>query len=186
MNKCVFFDRDGIVNKAPVEGGYVERLEDFEILPEFVSVLKAVSAEGYLAAVVTNQRCVSRGIVSLDVVDSMHDHLRRVLEDEYGITLLDIMLCPHGRDDGCDCRKPKPGMLLTVAQQHDIDLDSSWMIGDHETDIEAGTKAGCRTIRVLYGDSVSSADFAVVSMVDLQEQISGILETDGGRGKRDA
>lgn len=176
MKKCVFFDRDGIVNRAPVEGSYIELLEEFEILPEFVSVLRTVTDAGYSAVVVTNQRCVSRGIVSMAEVDAMHNHLRCVLENDYGLSLLDLLVCPHGRDDGCACRKPQPGMILDSARRHDIDLASSWMIGDHETDIAAGRNAGCRTIRVLYEDRRTDADFSVKSMSELQSKIVEILK----------
>jgi D-glycero-D-manno-heptose 1,7-bisphosphate phosphatase len=140
-------------------------------------VVKEVVAHGYSAVVVTNQRCVARGIVSLDTIDIIHSHLRMVLKEEHDIDLLDLIFCPHDRDDGCECRKPKPGMLLTVAQRHGIDVASSWMIGDHETDIEAGRAAGCRTIRVLYDESETGADFSVKNMVELQTRIPEILES---------
>jgi D-glycero-D-manno-heptose 1,7-bisphosphate phosphatase len=176
MNKCVFFDRDGIVNKAPPEGSYVEKLDDFEILPEFVSVLRKVTDAGYCAAVVTNQRCVARGIITIEEVVSMHERLRSVLAEQ-GIELADIQVCPHDKDDGCECRKPKPGMITAIAGVHGIDLHSSIMVGDHETDITAGRGAGCRTIRVLYRDNETGADFFVKDMSELEKKIESILDS---------
>lgn len=177
MIKCVYFDRDGIVNRSPGPGRYVEGLENFEILPEFISVLKDAVAEGYSVVIVTNQRCVARGIVTLDTIEVIHSHLRRVLKEEHGVELLDLIFCPHDRDEGCECRKPKPGMLLSAAKKHDIDLASSWMVGDHETDIDAGKDAGCRTIRVLYDERETDADFSVETMAELKERMPEILKS---------
>lgn len=180
MKKCVFFDRDGIVNEAPGPG-YVERWDDFIIVPEFVDVLRKVSGLGYVAVVVTNQRCVALGTVSITVLNGIHDNLCRVLREEHGLDLLDIMVCPHDNNE-CDCRKPKPGMLLNAAERHNIDLAASWMIGDSERDIEAGLTAGCRTIIVNPVDDVTAADFKVSDMSELVSMIDGIL-THGDKGE---
>jgi D-glycero-D-manno-heptose 1,7-bisphosphate phosphatase len=167
--KCVFFDRDGIVNDSPGPG-YVERWEDFHLQAGFVEVLKVVKDAGYEAIVVTNQRGVARGMISIDVVEDMHGRLRELLDKEHGLSLLDIRCCPHGNDE-CECRKPKPGMLLDAANQHGIDLSESWMIGDNETDIEAGSSAGCRTVRVSPDRPDTRADFAVSDMAELKSLV---------------
>lgn len=146
MKKCVFFDRDGIINRSP-GADYVERWEDFKLIPEFVDVLRTVRSLGYEAVVVSNQRGVARGIMSAEAVEEIHRNMQNLLAEEYDLKLLDILYCPH--DEGeCECRKPKPGMLIEAAGRHDIDLKSSWMVGDQEKDIEAGKRAGCRTILV--------------------------------------
>ena len=178
MIRCVFFDRDGIVNRSPGPG-YVERWEDFDLLPEFVAVLRTVLDLGYEAVVVTNQRGVALGRMSLEAVDDIHGRLRRVLRDRHGLGLLDILCCPHDRGE-CTCRKPQPGMLLAAAQRYGIHLPSSWMIGDNERDVEAGRRAGCRTIRVSTEDEPSAADVRVRSMAELHERIREILA--GGDG----
>jgi D-glycero-D-manno-heptose 1,7-bisphosphate phosphatase len=147
MTPCVFFDRDGVINTAPPpEMYYVLRVEDFHIQDGFIEALRLVRARGYEAVVVTNQKCVARGLITLEALRLIHDHLRTVLAEE-GLSLTDIMVCPHG-DDVCSCRKPKPGMLLEAAERHQLDLGRSWMIGDSPRDMEAGRAAGCRTVFV--------------------------------------
>jgi D-glycero-D-manno-heptose 1,7-bisphosphate phosphatase len=174
INRCVFFDRDGIVNASPGAGRYVLRWEDFHLLPEFVEVLRVVHAHGYQAVIVTNQRAVARGFVSVAEVAAMHRSLRDLLRKSYQLDLLDVAYCPH--DVGqCDCRKPAPGMLLSMARKHNLDLAASWMVGDAETDIEAGQRAGCRTILVNGDEAVSKADWRVAAMKDLPELLEKVL-----------
>ena len=168
----MFFDRDGIVNASPGPG-YVERCEDFVLLPAFVAALRLVRAHGYVAVVVTNQRGVARGIVPLAEVERMHDHLRETLARDHDLELLDILVCPHERDS-CDCRKPKPGMLLEAARRHGLDLASSWMVGDNETDIQAGRAAGCRTIRVS-PETETAADYRVPDLKALAGLLGQVL-----------
>ena len=172
MKKCVFFDRDGIVNRSPGPG-YVERWVDFELMSEFVDVLRLVRSKGYEAVVITNQRGVNRGIMSMDTVNDIHLRLKNILKDEHGLDLLDVCCCPHG-DGECECRKPKPGMILDAAKKHDIDLVESWMIGDQERDIEAGIAAGCHTI-IVSSDIASKADFSVSDMTKLERVIAKLL-----------
>lgn len=169
MKKCVFFDRDGIVNRAPGPG-YVEKWADFVLLPEFVDILRLVRSKGYEAVVVTNQRGVARGIMTMDAVDDIHRNLRALLQRQYKTDVLDILCCPHGKDE-CDCRKPKPGMLLEAARRHDLDLKASWMIGDSSTDVEAGRVAGCKTILVRGGGEATTADYRVGDMAELKSLV---------------
>lgn len=170
--RCVFFDRDGVVNESP-GAGYVEKWSDFHVLPGFVKALRMARAMGYEAAVVTNQRCVALGIVTIQTVDDMHRRLREDLQRE-GLDLLDIVVCPHDRDQ-CECRKPKPGMLLDVAKRHGIDLSSSWMVGDNEKDVEAGMSAGCCTIRVAESSAGTKADYVIESMDALPDLLARVL-----------
>lgn len=145
MNRCVFFDRDGIVNQSPGPG-YIERLEDFHLQPGFVAAARVALDRGYGVAVATNQRGVARGIVSMQTVEAIHAHLTALLAGQ-GIPLLGVFCCPHERDT-CTCRKPQPGLLLAAAREHNLDLSACWMVGDSETDIEAGRRAGCRTVLI--------------------------------------
>jgi D-glycero-D-manno-heptose 1,7-bisphosphate phosphatase len=170
--KCVFFDRDGIVNVTPGRG-YVERWEDFHLIPEFVEAAKISIAAGYVVAIATNQRGVARGIMTQETLDTIHAALLSEL-DSQGVSLLGIFCCTHERDS-CTCRKPLPGLLLEAAQLHDIDLSASWMIGDKETDIEAGRLAGCRTILVSRDATGSMADERAVDMTMLVETLDEIL-----------
>ena len=173
MKRCVFFDRDGVVNESPGPG-YVERWEDFRFIPAFADALRVVREHGYVAVIVSNQRGVALGRMTQAAVEDMHAQLRALLRDTYGEELLDIFFCPHDRNQ-CTCRKPQPGMLLAAAARHDIDLSSSWMVGDMEKDIEAGRAAGCRTIRIGDADASSGADFTVRDMSALVPLLDRLL-----------
>ena len=173
MKPCVFFDRDGIVNESPGPG-YVERWEDFHLMPEFVATLRIVCGRGFAAVVVSNQRCVAIGRVTAATIDGIHRRLTAALHAE-GLALDDILYCPHDRDDGCDCRKPKPGMLLEAARRHDLDLARSWMIGDTPRDIEAGRAAGCRTILVGPASAAVMPDHRFDTLSGLLSALPGIL-----------
>jgi D-glycero-D-manno-heptose 1,7-bisphosphate phosphatase len=175
MKKCVFFDRDGIVNRHPGPG-FVERWEDFHLLPEFVESLRLVRQRGYVAVIASNQRGVALGIMTAATVDNMHRRLRTILQEQHRQELLDIFYCPHDRGQ-CECRKPKPGMLLEAARRHDIDLCRSWMIGDSPKDVEAGKAAGCRTILVNAEETSPCADYRIDTMADLPPLLARLLET---------
>lgn len=173
MKRGVFFDRDGIVNRSPGPG-YVQRWEDFHLMPDFPAVLRAVRNAGYEAIVVTNQRGVARGLMTAAAVDAIHERLAARLQEEFGLRLLDILCCPHG-DGQCECRKPQPGMLLAAAARHDIDLARSWMVGDSERDIEAGRRAGCRTVRVGGSGEPTQADYRVDDLAELERLLRRLL-----------
>ena len=176
MLKCVFFDRDGIVNRSPGPG-YVERWDDFHLLPEFVDSLRIARNLGYVAVVITNQRGIAVGCMTTASVEDIHQRLRAELKDQHGLDLLDILYCPHDRDDGCDCRKPKPGMIREAARRHGIDLTQSWMIGDSHKDVEAGHSAGCRTVWVSTKATLGPADFVFTDMAALRDGIAKLLES---------
>jgi D-glycero-D-manno-heptose 1,7-bisphosphate phosphatase len=171
--KCVFFDRDGIVNEPP-GAGYVERWADFRLLPEFVEALRTALRHGYVAVIVTNQRGVALGRMTRETVEEIHTNLRSQLRSMHGLDVLDIFYCPHDRDE-CECRKPKPGMLLAAAERHGIDVASSWMVGDNEKDVEAGRAAGCRTIFVGSGNPASGADHRVSTVGALAALFEQVL-----------
>ncbi|MCX6994041.1 MAG: HAD-IIIA family hydrolase [Kiritimatiellaeota bacterium] len=172
--RCVFFDRDGIVNTSPGAERYVLCWAEFHLLPEFVEALRVVRAHGYQAVIVTNQRAVARGLVSVAVLKAMHRRLRDLLRKRYSLDLLDVVYCPHDAGE-CECRKPAPGMLQAMARKHNLDLAASWMVGDAETDIEAGRRAGCRTIRVNGDEATSKADWRVAAMKDLPDLLEKVL-----------
>ena len=173
LTPCVFFDRDGIVNVAPVETRYVETWESFRLQDGFGDVLAAVIDMGYEAVIATNQRGIATGALKRENVEEIHSRLREQLAYEYGVSLLDIMCCPHD-NDSCTCRKPQPGLLLEAAQRHQLDLSRSWMIGDKPTDMAAGKSAGCRTI--LVGEESSDlADFSFKTMPELHSRIAQLL-----------
>lgn len=177
MNKlrpCVFFDRDGIVN-APPPGGvrYIERPDDFHIYPEFLEALRIVNARGYEAVIATNQKGVATGCIREEALLEMHSRLFTAVLQQ-GLRLLDIRVSTTA-DNAHPSRKPNPGMLFGAAEDHGLDLARSWMIGDNVRDIEAGRRAGCRTIFV--GSlNKSDADFSVPDMAALVKFLKEKLE----------
>ena len=152
---AIFLDRDGVLIKDMDKNPVVE---NFEMLDGVSDAIRRINQSEYLAIVVTNQPMIAKGFVTFEQVDEVHKQLETAL-GQNGAYLDDIYFCPHHPDKGfegeipelkidCDCRKPKPGMILKAAHDYHIDLDNSWMIGDRESDIKAGKAAGCKTILV--------------------------------------
>jgi histidinol-phosphate phosphatase family protein len=167
LHPCVFFDRDGIINAPPPpEDRYILHPDRFRIIPGFLQALRITQAKGYRAIVITNQKCISRGLLSRDELDAIHERMHQLIHAA-GLELTAVYFCPHGEDDHPN-RKPNPGMLLQAAGDHDIDLQQSWMIGDNEKDIAAGQTAGCCcTVRVAPDKVNTKADFHIHSMSEL-------------------
>lgn len=181
MRRCVFFDRDGIVNTSPGPG-YVERVADFHIEPAFLAAVPIVAAAGYGLAIITNQRGVALGRMTPADVDAIHGHLSAVLA-EYQAPLLGIYCCTHERNS-CTCRKPQPGLLLQAAAEHDLDLTASWMVGDKETDVEAGRRVGCRTILVDGQAASTRATRRVSHLAQLPQVLQTVLLEHAGDGPK--
>ena len=176
--KAVFLDRDGTINKYV---GFLRDIDDFELLPGVAEAVRLINASGYLAIVVTNQPVIARGEVTVPQLQEIHNKMETLLGAE-GAYLDAIYYCPHHPHKGyegevpelkidCDCRKPKPGMLLKAAEEFNIDLSRSWMIGDGENDIKAGKAAGCRT--VLIGAEDYGQDKSVTSLLEIIETLLG-------------
>lgn len=165
--KAIFLDRDGTINKYV---GFLRNINQFELIDEVSEAIKKVNASGYLAIVVTNQPVIARGEVSFEELEEIHRKMETLL-GEKGAYLDSIYYCPHHPHKGyegerpelkidCKCRKPKPGMLVKAAQDFNIDLSQSWMVGDGENDIKAGQNAGCRTALIgseSYGQTATVA-----------------------------
>jgi D-glycero-D-manno-heptose 1,7-bisphosphate phosphatase len=173
MNKAVFLDRDGVINQRPPQGDYVTRWEDMHVLPSTAEAVAMLNRTGFLVIVVSNQRCVAKGLISSGELESMHERMCRLLASQ-GATIDEVYYCPHEKQSGCACRKPAPGMLLTAANAHEIDLISSWMIGDSDIDIAAGRNAGCRTARLLTDDEPPK-ESAEITAESLREAVGQIL-----------
>lgn len=163
MKKAVFLDRDGVINKTLLKMGKQRApytLEEFAFIEGVEAAVERLRAHGLVLIIVTNQPDVKRGWVSKEAVDLVNKHIQEVLKVD------DVVSCFHTQDDECECRKPKPGMLISSAKKWNIDLSQSFMIGDRVSDIEAGASAGCRTI--LVGDNEeglgSSADHITKSL----------------------
>jgi D-glycero-D-manno-heptose 1,7-bisphosphate phosphatase len=145
---AVFFDRDGVLNHAVVREGkpYPPKdLSEFEIVDRAREDLLLLKEKGFVLVVVTNQPDIARGTQTQREVDAMNELLRRELP------LDDVLVCPHDTNDGCNCRKPSPGLLHSAAGRHGLDLQKSFLIGDRWRDIDAGHAAGCTTILIDYG-----------------------------------
>ena len=149
--KAVFLDRDNTVIEDP---GYISDPQVVKLLPGVELAIKSLAQAGYKVVVVTNQSGVARGLLTEEMLERIHTELRRQL-GQHGAHLDGVYYCPfhpegtveqYAKDS--DLRKPKPGMLLKAAQELDIDVSASWMVGDSARDIEAGQRAGCRTVRV--------------------------------------
>jgi D-glycero-D-manno-heptose 1,7-bisphosphate phosphatase len=145
MHRAVFLDRDGVINRVVLRNGRPyppDSLADFDLLPGVPEALAALKAAGFRLIVATNQPDVGKGSQRREVVEAIHDFVRRTLPID------DVKVCYHVDRDGCNCRKPRPGMLLEAAREWNVDLASSFMVGDRWRDIEAGRAAGCQTIFV--------------------------------------
>lgn len=148
--KVVFLDRDGVINKKLPKADYVKNWGEFEFLPGAIEALKLLSQNNYEIYIVTNQAGIARGLMSERDLEDIHENLKRELE-KHNARINGIYYCPHGWDDGCECRKPKPGMFFQAAKDHILDLTKTIFIGDDERDLQAGDAAGCKTILVKKG-----------------------------------
>lgn len=155
MNKAVFLDKDGTIVR---DVSYNADPDKIELLPGVGTGLRALQKEGYRLIVITNQSGIARGYFSIEQFKTARGRLEELLADE-GVRLEDLFYCPHYPAgiiaefaQTCLCRKPRPGMIFEAARKHSIDLPHSWMIGDILHDIEAGYKAGCKTILIDNGN----------------------------------
>ncbi len=164
--KAVFLDRDGTINRYV---GFLRNIDEFELLDGVSEAIKTINSLGYLAIVITNQPVIARGEVTYDQLNEIHNKMETLLGAE-GAYLDGIYYCPHHPHKGyegeipelkieCECRKPKPGMILKAADDFNIDLSQSWMVGDGENDISAGIAAGCKT--ALIGEGTFSQDVTI-------------------------
>lgn len=155
MNKAVFLDRDGVINRKAPEGKYITQWNDFEFLPGAADAIKALNQAGFLVIVVTNQRCVAKGLLTESKLRLIHERMIRELKKQ-GAVIDAVYYCPHEVEARCLCRKPEPGMILQAAKDHDINLAISWMVGDCLKDVEAGKAAGCKTVWITESILVNS------------------------------
>lgn len=176
--KAIFLDRDGTINKYV---GFLRDIDEFELLPDVVDAIKRINSSGYLAIVVTNQPVIARGEVTYEELQEIHNKMETLLGAE-GAYVDAIYYCPHHPHKGyegeipelkfdCDCRKPKPGMLLEAALDFNIDLSQSWMIGDGENDVLAGKNARCKTGYINRDNQLVEADIVGDSLGEIVDAI---------------
>lgn len=141
--KFVLLDRDGVLNRKAPKADYVKIWGEFEWLPEAKKGLALLKSKGYKIALITNQAGIARGMMSEGDLDEIHSNMIKEARDAGG-DIDAIYYCPHGWDDGCECRKPKPGMLFQAQKDYGLDLSKTLYIGDDPRDAEAGSAAGCQ------------------------------------------
>ncbi|WP_409296974.1 D-glycero-alpha-D-manno-heptose-1,7-bisphosphate 7-phosphatase [Peribacillus sp. SCS-26] len=171
MEKAVFLDRDGVINEVLTKRvKFVNNPSQLFLLEGAAEAIARFSSEGYKVFIVTNQGGVGLGYLKEKALVKIHDQLKKILAEQGGV-ITDISYCAHRPDAGCECRKPGAGMLLDLADRYDIDLAGSVMAGDHERDIQAGIKAGCKTVFI--GKEPTEADASAPS---LKEAVNIILQ----------
>lgn len=175
--KAIFLDRDGVINKYI---GFLRKLDEFELLPGAAESIRKINESDYLCILVTNQPVIARGEVTVAELNEIHNKMETLLGQE-GAYIDGLYYCPHHPHKGyegeilelkidCDCRKPKPGMLLKATKDYNVDLENSWMVGDSENDVKAGRSAGCKTVLVSGNPSESvDADILVSSLLEFVE-----------------
>jgi len=169
----VFLDRDGVINE---EVGYLHKIKDFKFINGVIDSCNYFLSLGYQIIVVTNQSGIGRGLYKEEDFHILNQWMLDNFEQE-GVRILDVFFCPHGPDDNCYCRKPKPGLFKDAKEKHDIDMNKSWMIGDKEADIEAANNAGIsQTILVRSGhiidEDATKSKYILDSIIDIVDVIS--------------
>lgn len=175
--KAVFLDRDGTINKYV---GFLRNIDDFELLPGVTEAIKRINSSGYLCIVVTNQPVIARGEITFNQLDEIHCKMETLLGLK-GAYIDGLYFCPHHPHKGyegevaelkidCDCRKPKPGMLLKAAEDFNINLSESYMVGDSKNDIKAGKSAGCKTVLVNSECKCYGQDICVDNLIEFVDR----------------
>jgi histidinol-phosphate phosphatase family protein len=162
-NKAIFLDRDGVINKN--RDDYVKSTKELEIFSNIGKEILKLKMKGFLIIVITNQSVINREIITIRELEEIHSTIQKFLMKSK--TSIDkFYFCPHRPDENCDCRKPKPGLILQAINEFSIDISKSWMVGDSKTDIQAGEKAGCKTILLKKNDSFTN----ILKIIELEEK----------------
>ncbi len=172
MQKTVFLDRDGVIN---IEKDYLYKIDDFEFVDGVMDACKYLQKQGFQLVVITNQSGIGRGYYTKEDFDILTNWMVKEFAS-YGIEISGVYLCPHGPNDGCDCRKPLTGMVDQACSDLRIDLESSWLIGDKGSDIECAINANIpNTIQVKTGhsfdESKSKAKYIMKNLKEIQKVI---------------
>jgi D-glycero-D-manno-heptose 1,7-bisphosphate phosphatase len=179
--RAVFVDRDGVINRSDVKNGkpYAPRiLANFRLLPGAARAVEDLKAAGFIVVVVTNQPDVGNGLMRRDTLDAMHEKLRA------NVAIDDIMVCPHRQNEGCSCRKPKPGMIRQAIRRWGIDASKSYMVGDRGADVVAGHAAGLYTVFVDRGYAEALTIRPDLKVRSLGQAASRILQRSRQGAKR--
>jgi D-glycero-D-manno-heptose 1,7-bisphosphate phosphatase len=167
--KAVFLDRDGTIIVDPPDER-VDKIEKIQLFPQTLEALKLLAGLDFGVIIITNQAGIAEGRITEEEFKVINGKVLDMLKPT-GIKILKTYMCPHGPDDNCDCRKPKPTMILQAAKDFDIDLAESYMIGDHLSDIMAGVNAGTKTILVQTGNTPETSEEATYTAANLLEAV---------------
>ena len=146
-DRVVFLDRDGVINTEPAEPGWAMRWEDFGFAEGALDALRRLHDEGFTVVVISNQSCVGRGLATFGHIQGVMDRMVEAVAAAGG-EIAGVYWCPHAPDEGCSCRKPEPGLIAQAAAELSLRPDRAFLVGDRETDIQAGRTAGCTTVLV--------------------------------------
>lgn len=178
---AIFLDRDGVLNR---DFNYVHRIEDLELLPSVSRSLSRLKAAGFLLIVITNQSGIARGKFTLKDVDLFNAALQKKITEENGPLFDAVYVCPHHPlgsahpyNVDCNCRKPKPGLLLQAMSDHDVDVSLSCMVGDKESDMEAAKAAGVPRRFLVHSDQYKSKSVDAVHVLDLAAAVESIMNS---------
>ena len=150
VDRIVFLDRDGVINQFPGKGMYVTDLSRFTFVPGSVQAIRMLKEAGFELFVVSNQGCVSRGLISKEGLDVLTTHMNDEL-GKHGGKLDGVFYCPHQTSDACDCKKPKTTLFKKAVEGRDVEWKETFYVGDSEEDMAAGKALGCKTVLVLSG-----------------------------------
>jgi D-glycero-D-manno-heptose 1,7-bisphosphate phosphatase len=174
MNKCFFFDRDGIVNFRLIDE-YVTDYKDFKFIPSFLELFRIVIENDFLVILITNQQGIGKGLMTVKDLDHIHKKMQDDLLNLTGSKFDDIYFAPNLKEENSFRRKPNPGMLIEAKEKWDIDFKKSFFIGDSKSDIDAGFAVGTKTI-FINQETYNKADFNFMSIDDLVYNFNSILE----------
>ncbi len=149
----IFLDRDGVINENRAD--YVKSWDEFRFLPGSREAIARLTQAGHRIVVCSNQAGVAKGVISIETVEDIHARMLAEIRKAGGV-IEKVYYCPHGKEESCDCRKPRPGQLLRASRELGVDLSDAVFVGDSSTDIEAGMAAGVHTILVLSGLGMES------------------------------
>ena len=151
MTKAIFLDRDGVINQERKD--YVKNLTEFKIFDGVAEAIVLLRKKNFLIVIITNQSAINRKLLDVKTLENIHKYFQEYLKSNN--TFIDaIYYCPHKPEENCNCRKPKPGLLLRAAKEHNIDMKNSFLIGDSMTDMEAADAAGCKGILLKENESL--------------------------------
>lgn len=180
--KFILLDRDGVLSEY-VTGGYVNAPGDLRLFPGALAALARLKRAGYRVIIISNQAGVGKELLSHETLDRITRRMKKEIARAGG-EILDVFYCTHAPDKGCDCRKPRPGLLLAAAERHGFSLAETWFVGDNPTDIEAGRAAGCRTCLVFSGKTRTHEEMEECEVrpdrvaADLAQAVTEILAED--------